>query len=83
MPMISGSLSAIFCEVLFGFSYLFTKRITDSISPMTLLSWRFIIAFLFFNICMLAGIIKVDFKNKSISPLFFSGNLSTGFIFYW
>lgn len=65
-----GSLYAIFCEVLFGFSYLFTKRITDSISPMTLLSWRFIVAFLFLNICMIAGIIKVDFKNKSISSLF-------------
>jgi len=71
--ILSGSLSAIFCEVLFGFSYLFTKRITDSISPMTLLSWRFIIAFLFFNICMLAGILKVDFKNKSISSLFLVG----------
>ncbi len=66
-----GSLSAIFCEVLFGFSYLFTKRITDSISPMTLLSWRFIFAFLFLNICMVAGIMKVDFKNRSISSLFF------------
>lgn len=65
-----GSLCVIFCEVLFGFSYLFTKRITDSISPMTLLSWRFIVAFLLLNICKIAGIIKLDFKNKSISSLF-------------
>lgn len=66
-----GSLCAVFCEMLFGFSYLFTKRITTSISPMTLLSWRFIVAFLFLYIFKLTGIIKLDFKNKSTSSLFF------------
>lgn len=66
-----GSLSVIVCEVLFGFSYLFTKMITDSIPPLTLISWRFIFAFLFMNICIIMGIIKVDFRNKSISSLFF------------
>jgi drug/metabolite transporter (DMT)-like permease len=65
-----GVICVLVCQFLFGFSFLFTKTLTESVSPMTLLSWRFIIAFLVLNICVLTHIIKVDFKNKSISPLF-------------
>jgi drug/metabolite transporter (DMT)-like permease len=64
-----GVVSAIACEVLFGFSYLFTKRITDAVSPMTLLSWRFVAAFLIFNLCALTGIVKLDLKGKPLSYL--------------
>lgn len=66
---IVGVLAVLVCEVLFGFSYLFTKSITDSISPMSLLSWRFIFAFIIINLCVLTGIIKVNFKGKAIRKL--------------
>ncbi|HEX2944518.1 MAG TPA: DMT family transporter [Clostridia bacterium] len=65
-----GIISIIICEVLFGFSFLFTKRITDSVSPFTLLSWRFITAFAAMNLLVLARLIKVDFRNKRILSLF-------------
>jgi drug/metabolite transporter (DMT)-like permease len=61
-----GILCALICQVLFGFSFLFTKKITSSVSPTTLLGWRFIVAFLVLNLCALTGIIKLDFKGKSL-----------------
>lgn len=65
-----GIICAVVCEILFGFSFLFTKKITATVSPMTLLSWRFILAFLLINICVLTRVIKVSFKNKPVLPLF-------------
>jgi len=60
---------ALACQFIFGFSLLFTRTATYLVSPMTLLSWRFIIAFAFYNICVLLRIIKVDFRGKSLRPL--------------
>lgn len=37
---------------------------------MTLLSWRFVFAFLMINICVLTRVIKINLKNKSILSLF-------------
>jgi len=65
-----GIISVIICEVLFGFSFLFTKKLTNAVLPFTLLSWRFIMAFTAMNICVLARLIKVDFRNKRILSLF-------------
>ncbi len=64
-----GSLCTIAAQVLFGFSFLFTKEGTALVSPWTLLSWRFFVAFLLFNICIFFGIMKVNFKGKSLLPL--------------
>ena len=64
-----GILAIIICEVLFGFSFLFTKTITASVSPLTLLSWRFIIAFIVMSLLAIVGIIKLDFRRKSLAPL--------------
>ena len=66
---IIGVLSVLVCEVLFGFSYIFTKTITDTISPIDLLSWRFIVAFILINLCLATRIIKVDFKGKKVLKL--------------
>ena len=68
--ILTGVLCAVACQVLFGFSFLFTKKITLSISPMTLLSWRFIVAFVLFTACAVTGIVRLDFKNKPLTPLF-------------
>jgi drug/metabolite transporter (DMT)-like permease len=70
---IQGVLCVIGCEILFGFAFLFTKEITNSVSPIDLLSWRFIIAFLLFSMCELTGILKVNLKQKSVSSLFWMG----------
>jgi len=67
--VLHGVMCAVACQVLFGFSFLFTKKVTLSVSPMVLLSWRFIVAFLLFTACAAAGVVKLDFKGKSLVPL--------------
>lgn len=68
--IIKGCLCAVFCEILFGLSYLFTKHATTSVSPLTLLSWRFLVAFLVINLCVAAGVVKVRLRGKRLLPLF-------------
>ncbi|WP_245157046.1 DMT family transporter [Anaerovorax sp. IOR16] len=67
--VIIGIICVLICELLFGFSNIFTKRITNLISPVTLLSWRFILAFIVLNLCVCLRIIKLNIKGKSIKPL--------------
>jgi drug/metabolite transporter (DMT)-like permease len=62
-------LSLMVCEVLWGFSFLFTKSVTDSIAPLTLLSWRFIVALAVMGLLALFGIIKLDLRKKSLGAL--------------
>jgi len=64
-----GVTCALAAEVLFGFSFLFTKTATASVSALTLLSWRFLVAFSAINICILLRLIQVNFRNKPIRPL--------------
>lgn len=64
-----GSLCAIGCETLFGLSYIFTKQVTDRISPFSLLGWRFLIAALLMGFCAVLGIAKIDLKGKPVKPL--------------
>ncbi len=64
-----GCLSAIACEALFGFSYLFTKNATAQASELSLLGWRFFIAVIVMGICVATGIIKINIKGKKLKPL--------------
>ena len=67
--LIIGSLCAIGCEVLYGVSYIFTKQATDNASVLSLLGWRFLLAFLVMSLFVVLGIIKVNLKRKSLKPL--------------
>ena len=64
-----GSLCALGCEVLYGMSYVFTKQATLSASALSLLGWRFVLAFFVMSILVIIGVINVDLKGKSIRPL--------------
>jgi len=66
---IKGMIAAIASSTLFGFSFLFTKQITATISAFSLLGWRFLLAFLAMSLCIAVGIFKVDFKGKNFKPL--------------
>lgn len=74
--LVFGIICAILCEILFGFSFLFTKNVTNTISAMSLLSWRFTVAFVVFNLCVLTGIVKLNLKGKPLKPLFLIALLS-------
>lgn len=45
-----GKILAIFTSLIFGFSFIFTKKGTSSVSILHLLGWRFLIAFIFFEL---------------------------------
>lgn len=64
-----GSLCAITCEALYGLSYIFTKNATRETSSLSLLGWRFLVAFIIMTVLALTRIIKIDLKGKSLRPL--------------
>lgn len=66
---ILGMLAAATASVIFGLSFIFVKQSLDSVSAFTLLSWRFIFAFVGMTVCALFGIIKINFRHKNIMPL--------------
>lgn len=67
--IVLGSLAALGCEVLYGLSYIFTKQATNAASPIALLGWRFLIAFVVMSALILLHVVKVDFKGKKVRPL--------------
>jgi len=62
-----GCICIIIVEVIYGISYMFTRKATQSgASSLALLGWRFIIAFLVILILVICRVIKLDFKGKAI-----------------
>ena len=56
-------------SVMFGLSFLFTKEAVNEVSALTLLAWRFVVAFLLMCLLAAVGVLKVNFRGKSIRPL--------------
>ncbi len=71
-----GCLCALGCELLFGFSYLFTKNATASASAFALMGWRFLIAIIVMGICAATRLMKIELKGKSLKPLLIVALLS-------
>ena len=67
--LITGCLCALGCEIFFGLSYVFTKKATGNASALSLLGWRFLIAFIVMSSLILFGFIKINLKNREIKPL--------------
>ena len=68
--LIVGSLCALGCETLFGLSYIFTKQVTNLVSPFVLMGWRFFIAFIVMSIFIVFFRIKINLKNKTLKKVF-------------
>lgn len=68
-----GILAAISCEAIFGLSYIFTKQATQSTSELSLLAFRFFVAFVVMSILVVFKVVKINFKGKSILPLIILG----------
>lgn len=65
-------LATILCHVIWGFSFMFSRLALDVASVFTLLSHRFILAFLAMNLILLSGRVRLDFK-KNMAPLLLLG----------
>lgn len=59
--------------VIFGFSFLFSKKALEFASPLSLIALRFIFAFAALNIILLAGFAKINLKGKPVWKLFLLG----------
>lgn len=64
-----GILAALGCEFLYGYSFVFTKSVSGDSSVMTLLGWRFTIAFVVLNLFVLLGVVKINLRGKRLAPL--------------
>lgn len=69
LPILSGAVTSI----IFGLSFLFSKRALNVADPYSLLSFRFLLAFSVMTVLMLCKIIKIDYKGKNIKNLLFLG----------
>lgn len=65
--------TALVSSIIFGLSFLFSKRALNIASPFVLLSFRFLIAFTIMSILIILKIIKVNYKNKPIKWLLILG----------
>ncbi len=64
-------LSATTTSIIFGLSFLFSKRALNVASPFSLLSFRFLTAFVIMTLLVTFKVIKVNYKNKPVKNLFF------------
>lgn len=55
--------------LVFGFSFMFSKIALAYVSPVGLIAYRFLIAFLIFELLRLLKIVKIRFKKANIVPL--------------
>lgn len=61
---LKGSMAALLANIIFGFSFLFSKVALDYAHPLVILAVRFSVAFLVLNILWALGIVKMNFKGK-------------------
>ncbi|MFL0248041.1 DMT family transporter [Candidatus Clostridium stratigraminis] len=59
-------LAAIISSMIFGLSFLFTKRALSVATPISIVAFRFLIAFLVMSVLIIFKIIKVNYKNKPL-----------------
>ncbi len=65
-----GKLFAAMTSLIFGLSFIFTKKGTSTVSVLYLLGWRFALAFIFFEIYRRLSRIPFRFKAKDLKELF-------------
>ena len=69
LPILSGILTS----SIFGLSFLFSKKALNIVEPFTLLSFRFLVAFLIMSLLILLGVLKVNYKGKNMKNLIMLG----------
>ena len=70
---LSGILAALATNIIFGFSFIFSKTALVFAEPLVILSIRFTLAFLIINIVVLSTKSKLRFKGKPNGKLVLMG----------
>ncbi len=63
---VMGTLAALIPNIIFGFSFLFSKTALEVAHPLVILAARFSMAFLFLNILWLFGAVKINLRGKNL-----------------
>jgi drug/metabolite transporter (DMT)-like permease len=63
----------LFASIVFGLSFLFTKMALAMASPLVLLAFRFLLAFILLNVLLLTGKVQFSMKGKRKAPLVLLG----------
>ena len=67
LPYLAATIS---CTI-FGLSFLFSKRALTVASPMALVAFRFLMAFIIMSVLIIVKVFKVNYRNKHIKDLIF------------
>jgi len=65
-----GSIAALIPNIIFGFSFLFSKIALTYSHPMVMVAIRFTLAFLVLNLLWVFRLIKLNFRGKNLKKLF-------------
>lgn len=65
--------AAFFANVIFGFSFIFSKMGLNAASPSVLLAYRFVTALVVMTLLIITKTVKFNIKGKNILPLFLIG----------
>lgn len=68
-----GIIAALLANIIFGFSFIFSKTALSVSHPLIILSVRFTLAFIFLNILLISGKFKINLKNKPKKKLLLMG----------
>ncbi len=62
-------LAGVLFSTIFGFSFMFSKIALDHVSPLGLIAYRFLAAWVVFELLRLTGIIRIRFKTDHLKPV--------------
>lgn len=68
--MLKAHLGSLLFAVIFGFTFMFSKVVLDTVSPLGLMAYRFLWAIITIEILRQLKIIKVRFQKPFIKPIF-------------
>lgn len=74
-------LAGVLTHFLWGWSFLFARIAQRSASPIVVLMWRFLAAFLFMNLLLLTGRFPLHLTRKKLAPLLLLGSVQPGIYF--
>lgn len=78
----AGIFSALFANIIFGFSFIFSKTALSVSHPLIILSVRFTIAFIFLNILWAIGVFKINLNSIFKSPLLLLMGIAQPFLYF-
>lgn len=64
-----GHLAGILFALIFGFSFMFSKIALEYITPMGVIAYRFLLAFIVFEILRLTKVVKIRFQKELLLPI--------------